>query len=89
MISKVLLGHPNEAGPYQDGYCSLVLKFKHNIVNGQLISLYIAFADFNKSRAIFFEDLSLVGYSNLYIYLYHCSVCNTLILKRLGPDNIR
>ena len=38
-ISKVLLGHPDNAGPYEDGHCYSVVQLEHHIVNDQVVSI--------------------------------------------------
>ena len=37
-IPKVMVGDPNETGPYQDGHSHPVVQLEHNIVNGQIVS---------------------------------------------------
>ena len=37
-IPKVLLGHPDEAGPNEDGHGDPVVQLEHHIVNSQVIS---------------------------------------------------
>ena len=37
-ITKVLLGHPDEAGPYENGHSDPVVQLEHHIVDSQIIS---------------------------------------------------
>ena len=38
-VSKVLLGHPNQAASDEDGHGDSVVQLEHHIVNGQVVSL--------------------------------------------------
>ena len=38
-VSKVLLGHPNQAASDEDGHGDSVVQLEHHIVDGQVVSL--------------------------------------------------